>query len=79
MAGPRVMRDRKPAFSAAASAARQPTRTSTPAARSAANPWPFTRGSGSSIGATTRATPAAASASAQGGVWPVCAQGSSVT
>ena len=33
-------------------------------------PAPFTRGSGSSVAATTRATPASISASAQGGVCP---------
>ena len=40
------------------------------AAFSRACPWPFTRGSGSSSAETTRATPAAISASAQGGVRP---------
>ena len=75
---PAVMRVRKPRLSATASAARQPTSTATPAARSAATPAPFTRGSGSSAATTTRATPAAISASVQGGVRPVWAQGSSV-
>ena len=41
-------------------------------------PAPFTRGSGSSAATTTRATPAAISASVQGGVRPVWAQGSRV-
>jgi len=42
----------------------------TPAARSAAMPCPATCGFGSSMAATTRFTPAAISASAQGGVRP---------
>ena len=42
--------------------------TSMPAARSLAMPSPFVRGSGSSTATTTRATPAAISDSAQGGV-----------
>ena len=50
-----------------------------PAARSRAAPWPATSGFGSRIAITTRPTPAAISASAQGGVRPWCEQGSSVT
>ena len=50
-----------------------------PAARSRAWPCPATSGSGSSIADTTRATPAAISASAQGGVLPTWVHGSSVT
>ncbi len=42
-------------------------------------PLAATRGSGSSTAVTTRATPAATSASEQGGVRPWWAQGSSVT
>ena len=56
-----------------------PTSTSIPASLSLANPRPATRGSGSSIPTTTRLTPASISASAQGGVRPVCEHGSSVT
>ncbi len=50
-----------------------------PAAASRSNPAPSTFGNGSRIAATTRDTPAATSASAQGGVLPVWAQGSRVT
>ena len=76
---PVVSRLRNPRLSATASVARQPTSTASPAARSRSTPWPSTRGSGSSIATTTRATPAATSASVQGGVSPMWAQGSSVT
>ena len=50
-----------------------------PAARRRATPWPATSGLGSRIAITTRPTPAATSASQQGGVRPWCEQGSSVT
>src|SRR3984893_18016185 len=50
-----------------------------PAARSRLWPWPATSGLGSSSADTTRAIPAAMTASAQGGVLPWCEQGSSVT
>ncbi len=43
------------------------------------DPPPATRSSGSTTETTTRATPAAINASAQGGVLPWCEQGSSVT
>ena len=54
----------------AASFASTPLRTSMPAAASRAWPRPPTRGSGSSTAETTRAMPAAITASAQGGVRP---------
>ena len=47
-----------------------------PASRSRRKPSPATSGFGSSMAATTRATPASISASAQGGVRPWCEQGS---
>jgi hypothetical protein len=72
---PRVTRDRKPALSAAASSASTPVVTATPASLSRARPRPSTRGSGSISGTTTRATPAASSASVQGGVRPVVGAG----
>ena len=50
-----------------------------PAARSSATPWPLTFGFGSAAPITTRATPAAINASAQGGVLPVKEHGSSDT
>src|SRR5580693_9112966 len=50
-----------------------------PAARSRAWPSPATSGLGSSSADTTRAIPAAMTASAQGGDLPWCEQGSSVT
>ena len=67
---PVALRSRKPAWSCIASAARTPVVTAIPAARNRAKPCPETRGSVSSSGATTRATPAAISASTQGGVRP---------
>ncbi len=48
----------------------QPSSTTMQASRSRVRPRPFTRGSGSRMATTTRATPAAASASQQGGVRP---------
>ena len=77
---PVVSRLRKPRLSATASVGeaadldRDPGRAQRLDARGRS-----TRGSGSSIATTTRATPAAISASVQGGVAPVWAQGSSVT
>ena len=53
-----------------ASAAFKPTSTTIPAARSRAWPCPATSGLGSSIADTTRAIPAAITASAQGGDLP---------
>jgi hypothetical protein len=55
-------------FCRAASAARTPVETSTPAARRWSKPRPLTSGFGSSIAATTRTIPALMSASVQGGV-----------
>ena len=56
-----------------------PTSTVMPCSRSCAMPRPLTFGSGSSSATTTRATPAAISASVHGGVRPWCAHGSRVT
>ena len=67
---PRVMRLTKPGLSASASASSTPAAASMPAACRRASPWPATCGFGSVIAATTRATPASTSASAQGGVRP---------
>ena len=67
---PRDMRARNPRWASRASAARSPVSTRMPAARSLARPRPFTSGLGSSSAATTRATFAATSASAHGGVRP---------
>jgi hypothetical protein len=67
---PRVMRDTKPTLSSRASASSTPQSVAMPAADSRASPCPATSGFGSRIAATTRATPAAISASAQGGVRP---------
>ena len=76
---PRRIRDRKPAFSSAASRIISPSSMAMPARCRMARPPPETRGSGSSSAITTRATPASARETAQGGVLPVWAQGSSVT
>jgi hypothetical protein len=76
---PRRTRLKKPALSARASLSRTPSLTAIPARRSRSTPRPDTRGSGSSAAITARAMPAATSASAHGGVWPWCAQGSSET
>ena len=76
---PRSTRDRKPRFNSRACASSRPVPTSIPAARSLSKPAPSTCGNGSRIAPTTRATPAAISASAQGPVLPVCAHGSKVT
>ena len=76
---PRDMRARKPRCVSRACAASSPDSTRMPATRSIARPRPFTSGFGSSSAATTRATLAAASASAHGGVRPWWLQGSSVT
>ena len=51
-------------------AASKPLATCTPAACNRARPRPATCGLGSGMAAITRATPAAISASAQGGVRP---------
>ena len=63
---------------ASASACSTPSSTSTPAARSRSRPPPASW-VGSGTATTTRATPAAISASAQGPVRPVWAHGSRVT
>ena len=76
---PRVMRETKPILSSFASVASSPVAICMPAAASLAMPCPATSGFGSAIAATTRATPASISASAQGGVRPKWLQGSSVT
>jgi hypothetical protein len=57
-------------LAARASAARTPVVTAMPWDSRILWPAPDTRGSGSSQAVTTRATPAATSASAQGGVLP---------
>jgi hypothetical protein len=62
-----------------ASAWSTPVSTAIPAARSFARPWPLTRGSGSPVATTTRAIPAAISASVQGGERPQWQHGSKVT
>ena len=64
------MRLMKPAFSALASASSTPLCTAMPACIRRSRPLPDTSGLGSCMAATTRATPAATSASAQGGVRP---------
>ena len=76
---PRSKREKKPALSSRACGSNTPTDTSIPAARRRAMPAPATRGFGSTLQHTTRATPAASNASAQGGVRPVWLHGSSVT
>ena len=58
------------------SASRRPVLTPIPAARNCLKPRPATKGFGSGIAATTRATPAAISASVHGPVRPVWQQGS---
>ena len=77
------MRLKKPMFSSrvawASGWAAGSTSTTTPAARSRATPWPLTSGLGSVCATTTRATPAAISASQHGGVRPWWLHGSSVT
>jgi hypothetical protein len=79
---PRRMRVKKPMLSSAAcwrSAPSSSSITVTPAARSRSLPCPATSGFGSAMALKTRAMPARASASQQGGVRPWWAQGSSVT
>src|SRR6516162_1727681 len=76
---PSRRRLRKPALTSAASSVQSPTSTSSPAARSRRSPSPATRGSGSSRATTTRRTPAAISASTQGGVCPQWQHGSRLT
>jgi hypothetical protein len=61
---------RKGAVSRVASRSQSPASTAMPAARSAAMPPPFTAGKGSRAAITTRAMPAATTASVQGGVLP---------
>jgi hypothetical protein len=68
---PRSKREKNPTLRSRASAARIPADTEMPAARSRSSPPPTTRGFGSTLQHTTRATPAAIKASAQGGVRPV--------
>src|SRR6266704_2344699 len=70
--------NRNGAFNAAPASASKPIATLTPRARSTAAPPPAC-GSGSGIATTTRPTPAARIASAQGGVLPWCAHGSRFT
>ena len=72
-------RRKNPARSSSAASRRTPSRTSIPASRSIRAPAPSTRESGSWAAITTRTMPAAINASAQGGVCPTCAQGSSDT
>ena len=67
---PRCIREMNPSLSARASSSRSPQRTSMPAARSRPSPCPLTSGLGSSMAATTRATPASTRRSAQGPVRP---------
>ena len=76
---PRSMRDRNPRLSSRASASNRPHSAAMPAAASMASPLPATCGLGSETAATTRETPAAIRAWAQGGVRPWWAQGSRVT
>ena len=73
------MRRMNPGFSARASDSSNPDCTWRPAARKRANPCPDTRGSGSTMAATTRETSAAIKASVQGGVRPKWQQGSRLT
>ena len=68
-----------PACTRRASSSPRPTSTAMPLSRSFAWPLPATSGLGSSSADTTRAMPALMMASAQGGVLPWCAHGSSVT
>ena len=68
---PSRMRRMWPAWSRRASSAPMPTSTAMPAARSRAWPAPATSGLGSSSAETTRETPAAMIASAQGGDFAV--------
>ena len=60
----------KTSLSCRASDSCSPTKVRIPAASSAARPFPWTRGLGSSIAICTSATPARMSASVQGGVRP---------
>ncbi len=72
------MRWRNPSIVSAASSARSPTVTSTPAARSSAAPAPFTMSFGSMTAECTSAMPASSSARVHGGVRPKWQHGSSV-
>ena len=76
---PCSMRLIKPALSFLASISNKPLAVSMPAALSMASPEPATKGFGSCMAAITRFTPALIKAVAQGGVLPVCEQGSKVT
>src|SRR6266849_882082 len=76
---PSRMRKRKPALTSDASSAHRPVSTTRPAPRSLAIPRPETRGSGSSMGMTMRARPAAIRASVHGGVLPQWQHGSRLT
>ena len=76
---PRSIRLAWPASSSRAASASSPVSTRTPRSWSAVTPRPETRGSGSCSETTHRATPASASALAQGGVFPKWEHGSSVT
>ena len=76
---PRRAQERNRSFRRAASAARRPVSTATPARRRSARPRPATSGWGSRIAATTRAIPESRTSGAQGGVRPSWAHGSSVT
>ncbi len=68
-----------PAAIQCAASTSTPRSTARPALRNRARPRPATRGSGSSMAHTTRASPAPTMASAHGGVMPWCEHGSSVT
>src|SRR5664280_1145169 len=70
---------RNASFSVSASSASAPTSTSTPRSLRRRMPRPAVRGSGSSVEHTTRDTPAAMSASEQGGVRPKWEHGSRLT
>ena len=76
---PRSMRETKPMLSSRDASPSPSHSTAMPAASSRAAPRPETSGFGSRSAMTTRATPAATSASAHGGVRPWCEHGSSVT
>ncbi|MNT57931.1 hypothetical protein D3C72_1953390 [compost metagenome] len=70
---------KKRSLSLLASSASTPTSTSRPAARRRWMPLPATSGLASSTATTTRETPLSSTRSAQGGVRPWWAHGSSVT
>ena len=68
---PRVMDVTNGSFSDAAWASQTPALVSTPCVRRYSRPLPDTAGFGSTMAATTRVTPASATATAQGPVRPV--------